>query len=157
MPQLVKGGKFVFGWTLVRENGRILLPPMAVKEYGFENLDRLIMLPGSKTSGGFGLYSPGKIFQSRVGSLFQTQPEFMKFNTAPGEIIDFSGTPVCWIKLSHCIVTIPVEILNRFGIRAGLKLLAARGSELGLALIVKGPIVNEARKHPELHLFDPDC
>lgn len=33
MPQLNKGGKFVFGKSLVREDGGLRLPPQAVEEY----------------------------------------------------------------------------------------------------------------------------
>ncbi|MFN2176858.1 MAG: hypothetical protein ACK2U3_12985 [Anaerolineales bacterium] len=156
MPQLVKGGKYIFGWTLVDKNGRISLPPMAEKEYRFDNLNRLIMLPGSKTSGGFGLYSPQKILRSRIGSIFRAHPEFMNFKTAPGKIINFLGTQFCWVKFSQSIISIPVETLGKFGVRAGAKLLVARGSKLGMAFVMKGPIITEARKHSELQLFTPD-
>ena len=30
MPQLVKGGKHVFGWSLVTAGGEVLIPPEAV-------------------------------------------------------------------------------------------------------------------------------
>ena len=34
MPQLERGGKYVFGWSQVSENGVIVIPGEAVGEYG---------------------------------------------------------------------------------------------------------------------------
>lgn len=33
MPQMTKGGKFIFGKSLLREDGSLQLPPQAVEEY----------------------------------------------------------------------------------------------------------------------------
>ena len=33
MPQLAKGGKFVFGWSLLRDDYTVRIPDMAVDEY----------------------------------------------------------------------------------------------------------------------------
>ncbi len=57
MPQLEKGGKWVFGWVMVWEQGEILIPPEACVEYGFEPGEALVLTRGSQPSGGFG---PGK-------------------------------------------------------------------------------------------------
>ncbi len=40
MPQLVKGGKWVFGWVVVRAGKKIAVPPEAYREYGFQAGDR---------------------------------------------------------------------------------------------------------------------
>ena len=55
MPQLVKGGKHVFGWSVVGGEGRIVIPPEAGREYGIREDHTCLLIPGSKTSGGFGL------------------------------------------------------------------------------------------------------
>ena len=36
MPQLVKGGKWVFGWIVVGRLKKIRIPPEAYNEYGFQ-------------------------------------------------------------------------------------------------------------------------
>ncbi|MBA7631381.1 hypothetical protein ES703_38912 [subsurface metagenome] len=33
MPHLVKGGKYVFGWFKVGNEGKVKIPPEAYKEY----------------------------------------------------------------------------------------------------------------------------
>ena len=36
MPQLAKGGKWVFGWVLVGPHGEVTIPPEAWDEYGLQ-------------------------------------------------------------------------------------------------------------------------
>jgi len=50
MPQLVKGGKYTFGWSRVGDTGRIVIPAEAVEEYRLKESEKLILVPGSKTS-----------------------------------------------------------------------------------------------------------
>jgi hypothetical protein len=57
MPQLVKGGKYVFGWVYVRKDGSITIPNEAYLEYGFIQDKNGFITSGSKRSGGFGLTS----------------------------------------------------------------------------------------------------
>ena len=33
MPQMTKGGKYIFGWSEIGENGELIFPIMAVEEY----------------------------------------------------------------------------------------------------------------------------
>jgi hypothetical protein len=51
MPQLVKGGKWVFGWVAVGLKGELMIPPEAWREYGFRIGDEVTFLPGSRSSG----------------------------------------------------------------------------------------------------------
>jgi len=74
MPKLVKGGKYVFGWSLVRENGRVGVPPEALDVYGFTPGSRLLLIPGSKKSGGFSLTTYGKLRQTPVGRFLEDAP-----------------------------------------------------------------------------------
>ncbi|MBN1316633.1 MAG: hypothetical protein JXA42_14240, partial [Anaerolineales bacterium] len=55
MPQLVPRGKYIFGWSLVGDDGRVIIPPEAFTEYGFTDGENILVIPGSKRSGGFGL------------------------------------------------------------------------------------------------------
>ena len=57
MPQIVKGGKYVFGWSKVGNQGKIKIPLEAFKEYNLSLDEFVILFSGSKTSGGFGLSS----------------------------------------------------------------------------------------------------
>ena len=72
MPQLNKGGKFVFGKSLVREDGSLCLPPQAVEEYDICCEGRVYLFTGAKATGGFcvtrkGLLLPSKLSHINVG------------------------------------------------------------------------------------------
>jgi bifunctional DNA-binding transcriptional regulator/antitoxin component of YhaV-PrlF toxin-antitoxin module len=43
-----------------------------------------------------------------------------------------------------------MEVLEAFGLEKGDRLLVIRDSRMGPSFIVKGPIIEEALKHPEL-------
>jgi hypothetical protein len=42
MPQLEKGGKWVFGWVVVRPGSKITVPPEAYLEYGFQAGEEIV-------------------------------------------------------------------------------------------------------------------
>ena len=153
MPQLVKGGKHVFGWTLVGDKGKIIIPPEALEEYGLRESDKLIMIPGSKTSGGFGLGTQKILKESPLGMVLDANPALKNFRVSEKEVIEYRGKPYCWTKLHNHEISIPPESLRRFGIEVGDKLLVIRGSGLALGFAVRGPIVEEAGKNQELKVF----
>jgi len=155
MPRLVKGGKFVYGWTRVGYSGHITIAPEALVDYHMNDLDRLILLPGSKTSGGFGLLSWKSLNGSKMGIFAEVRPELWENRACEGEIIEFREKPYCWVKLNNGSITLPPNTLEKFGIQVLDKLLMVRGSGLALGFVLHGPIVEEAKKHEELEIFEP--
>jgi len=149
VPQLVKGGKYVFGWSKVGESGRIVIPPEAVEEYGFRDGDKVFIMPGSRSSGGFGISLPALLKGTSLSSILP--PELERFQTPRGEIIKSGKRTLCWtvVEKGGCIV-LPVETLKAYGTGPGALLLSVRGSYLALGFLVRGPIVEEALQHPEL-------
>lgn len=64
MPQLEKGGKWVFGWCVVGSGGKIQIPPEAFMEYGYQPGMVLEVIKGSHKSAGFAICKPEKISDS---------------------------------------------------------------------------------------------
>ncbi|MBN1947545.1 MAG: hypothetical protein JW797_17875 [Bradymonadales bacterium] len=153
MPQLVKGGKHVFGWSRVRQAGRITVPPAALEEYGLRESETLVLVPGSRTSGGFGLGAYEALRQSRQGAVLERHPELSELRLGEGEVVEYGGKPYCWVQLRGGGITLPLGTLGRYGVGIGDKLLVIRGSGLAIGFAVRGPIVAEGRKHPELLEF----
>jgi hypothetical protein len=148
--QLVKGGKHTFGWSAVIAPGPIAIPAEAVVEYGLSEGDRLIVVPGSRTSGGFGLTMPKHVGRSITGGVVEEHQELEKFRIPEGEVVEHRGRPFCWVQLRRGAVRLSAQTLVRYGIRIGDRLLMIRGSGLALGFAVRGPIVREARNHGEL-------
>ena len=154
VPQIVKGGKYVFGWSKVGEKGEIKIPKEAYDEYALA-LDReVILFSGSKTSGGFGLSSIRILKNSKIEELIIDFPTLMNYRLAEGEIIEIKSKKYCWLTLNDDMsVNLPETTLDAFGIKRGDILLSGRGSYLAIAFIAKGSIFAEAKRHPEIECF----
>lgn len=128
MPQLNKGGKWVFGWVVVNNDLLLQIPPEAYDEYGFISDQEIGFTKGSQRSRGFGV---GKLEQlnsnERIGKRIISQTKMGK----NGQI------------------ALPVVL----GINPKTRLLAARGSNYALGFLLQGPIVELALLHPEIEVF----
>lgn len=127
MPQLEKGGKWVFGWTIVGLDKNILIPVPAFQEYGFHQDDPVVFTLGSRRSSGFGIGHKEKVASSFIHS----------------RII---GEGLIG-KEMHIFLPQSIDI------NPGEQLLVVRGSNLALGFLLRGPIVDEARLHPELEVY----
>jgi bifunctional DNA-binding transcriptional regulator/antitoxin component of YhaV-PrlF toxin-antitoxin module len=154
MPQLAKGGKWVFGVSVVGRDGSILLPPEAMKEYGYKDGEKVILMNGSRTSGGFVVTVKATIEGSKIASIFKTAPGLMNFSIAEGEITCNRRRLFCWtlIKPGGYIV-LPEKSLAAYGIKLGGNLVVGRGSNFGIAFLAKGPVWEFAVKHPAVEVF----
>jgi len=126
MPQLVKGGKWVYGWSIVGRENRVRIPPDAYREYRCQAGDRVVFLRGSRTSGGFGV--------------------------ARSEAVMVSPVPLVRRSLGTGIVQAGgrVALPRSLDIRPGERLLVVRGSGIALGFIRHGPILEEATAHADL-------
>ena len=53
MPLINRGGKFVFGISLVSPDLSVCIPPQALQEYAIKLGAKVYLISGSKRSGGF--------------------------------------------------------------------------------------------------------
>lgn len=151
MPRLVKGGKYVYGWSKVAGDGKIVVPKEALTDYKFEVPCKVILLPGSKSSGGFGLTTPSMLQCSRLSVVLDREPRLAGFQLREGETVAVGTRTYCWVNLNgNGEFVVPVKALNMYGVNLGDRLLVGRGSGLALAFIVRGSIVAEAEKHANL-------
>jgi bifunctional DNA-binding transcriptional regulator/antitoxin component of YhaV-PrlF toxin-antitoxin module len=149
MPQIVKGGKYVFGWSRVGETGRIIIPEEAAQGYGLE--DRGVLLPGSSRSRGFAVTTQSLAGNSPIKHMVDT---VLNMSVPEGEVLEIDGKSCCWVTIQNGRFTLPVATLERYSINPGDCLLSVRGSGIALGFIVQGPIVEEARSHPEIQMYE---
>ena len=129
MPQLAKGGKWVFGWTTIGQDLDVLVPPAAYQEYGFQAHEEVVFLRGSRSSSGFIMGKRSKVLASIIKTRILAEGlmgEKMK-----------------------------VRLPSVLGFKAGDKLLVVRGSGLALSFLRFGRICEEALRHPEIEEFSP--
>ena len=151
MPQLVKGGKHVFGWSGVSQEGVITIPEEAFKEYGFFKNEEVILIPGSKKSGGFGLSFLRLLQDSLIGKEIQNTLGSKDLASMQNELVPLKTRT---IGISRIIdnrkVKLKESILEQFHIKKQNDLLVVRGSGFALGFLTKGPIYQEAKKYKDL-------
>ena len=158
MPQLVKGGKYVFGWAIINKDVRIRIPDETYDEYQLIKTDHVIILSGSRISGGFSIISPYAIINSKMGdSIFQLieyRKETDSFDLEMFRIVKYGNRLISWTSIEKDkYFKISNEFIEELHLKTGDKLLVGRGSGLGPAFIAKGAIYEEALNH-DLFEFD---
>ncbi len=116
LPQLVKGGKNVYGWSVVSNTGKIPIPAEALREYNFNTPCKVILLPGSKRSGGFGITTLSILKDSIFLVQLNKYPELISFQIPDGEAIMIAGKPRCWVMLDKDgYITVPQKTRKNLG------------------------------------------
>ena len=135
MPQLVRGGKWAYGWVIVGPSREVAVPPDAWREFGFRAGEDALFVTGSRRSGGFAVSTPALMAQvsERLGGATLAVLGRGRFE-ADG-----------WVR-------VPPEV----DVRPGDRLLAVRGSRYGLGFVARGRIYEEALRHPQLEAFGED-
>ena len=155
MPQMSKGGKYVFGWSRIREDGGVVIPGEAVREYHLRKGQRVMLISGSKTTGGLVVARISMIKDSEISEVLENNPDLAHFRIKEGETIRYKSRLYGWAKLhDHGLIVLPQYTLTMFDIKPGDCLLSIRGSNLAFVLGVKGPIVEKAREQPEIEVFE---
>ena len=116
MPQMNKGGKFIFGKSLIREDGTIQLPAQAIDEYAITADGKVYLFTGSKSTGGFCVTRKGLLAPSKLGHILTDTPQLQNYTTRQGEFISYKGECVCPFVV--CVVPKSESIL--FALEAGI-------------------------------------
>ena len=155
MPQLSKGGKYVFGWSRVREDGGIRIPDEAMQEYHLKPDERVILMSGSKTSGGFSVAKKSSLKESVFSKILDANPKLTSYRIEEGKTTESRGRLCCWVSTrDNGLIVVPLRTLEIYGVKPKDRLLSIRGSNIAFVLVVRGPIVEKARMHPEIQIFE---
>lgn len=159
MPQLVKGGKYVYGWTSIQNDGHIRIPDEAYDDYHFKENGKIILISGSRISGGFSTNPIEAIEASEMGPKIFDSIGFIKesrlFTSRRGSVFRSGTRSICWTACDeNRSFSLPEEFMDLLDLKIGSKLLVGRGSGVGPFFIERGPIYNEALKHKSLAEYE---
>lgn len=149
MPQLNPGGKFVFGRSVLRENGSLRLPPQAVEEYRIteegpghtvhrKQKHRWILCDPAWPAAPLqaGAY-PHRLLRLGDGSL------------PPARLLAYKGRSYCWLPISpEGELSLPQGLMEQLQLTPGLVLLAIRSSDIAFTMGARGPLLERARAYP---------
>ena len=93
VPQLNPGGKFVFGRSVLQENGSLRLPPQAVEEYRITEEGQVILFTGSKSTGGFCVTRRGLLLPSKLGRILTDCSGLGDGSLPPARLLAYKGSP----------------------------------------------------------------
>lgn len=149
MPQMNKGGKFIFGKSLLRADLTVQLPPQAIDEYGITSEGRVYLFTGSKSTGGFCITRKGLLAPSKLGHILRENPSLAGYNLPDGHFIPYKGRSYCWLTIRPGgILAFTAEMLKLLELAPGTELLSIRSSDIAFTMGAKGPLLKRAENFP---------
>ena len=145
MPQLTKGGKFVFGLCIIKPDFRIQLPQQTISEYELTRDDKVFLFTGSKITGGFCVTSKALLEPSKLSHILTDCPQLSGYELEPCEFIRYKGRGYCWANLDTCgAVHLTREALSYLDLFTHNELLCIRSSNIAFTMGAKGPLLDKA-------------
>ncbi len=145
MPQMNKGGKFIFGKSLIRDDLTIHLPTQALTEYNATIEGKVYLFTGSKVTGGFCVTRKGLLETSKLGHILTDNPALQNYQTTEGEFVKYKGRSYCWVNISeHGVIQLNPQILDFLNLKIGLALLSIRSSDIAFTMGATGPLLERA-------------
>ncbi|WP_442486448.1 hypothetical protein [Fusobacterium necrophorum] len=147
MPQMTKGGKYIFGWSRIRVNGELIFPRMAVDEYNLQEETYIYIVSGSKQTGGFCVMTEPLLSHSKLKNILKENPSLANRSLREGELITYKGRKYGWLALNKSAVYLSDDLMKMLEIKVGDKLLAIRSSDIAFAMGVKGSLIEKANDY----------
>lgn len=144
MPQMTKGGKYIFGWSKIGQNGELTFPTMAVKEYNLQEETYIYIVSGSKQTGGFSVMTEHLLSHSTLKNILEENPSLAERSLQEGELILYKGRMYGWLSLNGTNVNLPQSLMDSLGVNIGDKLLAIRSSNITFTMGFRGSLIDKA-------------
>ena len=144
MPQMTKGGKYIFGWSKIGQNGELTFPTMAVKEYNLQEENYIYIVSGSKQTGGFSVMTEHLLSHSTLKNILEENPSLAERSLQEGELILYKGRMYGWLSLNGTNVNLPQSLMDSLGVNIGDKLLAIRSSNIAFTMGFRGSLIDKA-------------
>ncbi len=144
MPQMTKGGKYIFGWSRIRVNGELIFPRMAVDEYNLQEETYIYIVSGSKQTGGFCVMTDPLLSHSKLKNILKENSSLADRSLSEGELIAYKGRKYGWLALKENTVYLSDDLMKMLEIKVGDKLLAIRSSDIAFTMGVKGRLIEKA-------------
>ena len=145
MPQMNKGGKFIFGKSRIRGDLTIHLPTQALFEYNAVAEGKLYLFTGSKITGGFCVTRKGLLAPSKLGHILSDHPTLKNYQTAEGEFVRHKGRSYCWVNISDGgVIQLNQKMMKLLGLEIGMELLSIRSSDIAFTMGARGPLLEKA-------------
>ena len=148
MPQLNKGGKFVFGLSLIHNDLTVQFPTQALEEYQVLNDDKIIIFTGSKVTGGFCVTTYPLLSTSKLSHILHECPQLKKQSIPQGTLVTYKGRKYAWLPLKrNGSIQFTSQLLEQLDLDVGNELLCIRSSDIAFTMGAKGPLLEKAHDY----------
>ena len=146
MPQMNEGGTFIFGESVISQDGHVQFPIQAVDEYRIAGERKVYLFTGSKSTGGFCVTRQGLLLPSKLGHILAETPELLHYEIPAGEFIRYKGRSYCWCTITGSgMIRLTREMMVFLHLEPGMKLLSIRSSDIAFTMGAKGPLLDKAQ------------
>ncbi len=144
MPQLNKGGKYVFGWSIIKDNNTLIFPPKVAEEYNLKEDNFIYIISGSKQTGGFCVTTNNLLSNSKLKNILIDNPKLKDKILEEGELISYKGRKYAWLKIKDNCISLPKALMKNLELEIGDKLLSIRSSNIAFTMGIKGTLIDRA-------------
>lgn len=148
MPQMNKGGKFVFGKSNIQESGKVQFPIQAMAEYQITAEGKVYLFTGSKVTGGFCVTRKGLLLPSKLGHILAALPELRDYTAEEGAFLPYKGHSYCWLSVTaDGLIRLTKPMMDFLRITPGMRLLSIRSSDIAFTMGARGPLLEKADRY----------
>lgn len=145
MPQLNRGGKFVFVLSVIHPNLTIHIPPQALLEYDAARDGKVIIFTGSKITGGFFVTTYSLLLNSKLKHILEDCSALRDCLLSEGEFVQYKGRKYAWLDIDkNGVIKLPQSALSVLNLQPGMELLSIRSSDIAFTMGAKGPLLQKA-------------
>ena len=150
MPQMNKGGKFIFGKSIIQDNGVVQFPEQAICEYDITAEGKVYLFTGSKSTGGFCVTRKGLLEPSKLGHILSDIPTLREYASETGDFIRYKGRSYTWTDISEDgRIVLTDDMMTFLKLETGMKLLSIRSSNIAFTMGAYGLLAEESMKHED--------
>lgn len=148
MPRLNKGGKFIFGFSVIRPDLSLRLPPQTLAEYDITKDGKVIIFTGSRSTGGFCVTNPSLLAGSKLGHILEERGGLADGSLPQGGFVRYKGRGYAWLPIDgDGIVQLTPAAMERLQLYPGAELLSIRSSDIAFTMGAKGPLLDRAYQY----------
>ena len=161
MPQLNKGGKFVFGLSVIGDQNEMQIPEQAIREYNITKDDKIIIFTGSKATGGFCITSHALLSNSKLKHILDDCPALACCQLQEGSFIRYKGRGYSWLTISPSgVIQLPAQNMKYLNLSVGDTLMSIRSSDIAFTMGARGPLMDKVHSYngiiPEYRIIDKE-
>lgn len=135
MPQMNKGGKFVFGKSNIQASAKFSFPSRLWRNTRSPPKARSISLPGSKVTGGFCVTRKGLLLPSKLGHILAALPDLLDYTAEEGSFLPYKGRSYCWLSVTaDGLIRLTKPMMDFLRITPGMRLLSIRSSDIAFTM-----------------------